>query len=62
MVFHRKKMKFKEWLKLDASDADNDNEYIPAPRFSPTLVIQFLIETQRDPSSSRSHTAMHNSH
>ena len=37
MVFHRKKMKCKEWLKLDsdASGADNDNEYIPAPRFSP---------------------------
>jgi hypothetical protein len=30
MVFHRKKMKCKEWLKLTGPD----NEYIPAPRFS----------------------------
>ena len=31
MVFHCKKMKCKEWLKLTGPD----NEYIPAPRFSP---------------------------
>jgi hypothetical protein len=31
MVFHRKKMKCKEWLKLSGPD----NKYIPAPRFSP---------------------------
>jgi hypothetical protein len=30
MVFHRKKMKCKEWLKLTGPD----NEYIPAPRVS----------------------------
>jgi hypothetical protein len=30
MVFHRKKMKCKEWLKLTGPD----NEYIPAPRLS----------------------------
>src|SRR6267154_716565 len=32
MVFHRQKMKCKEWLKLTGPD----NEYIPAPRFSPS--------------------------
>ena len=31
MVFHRKKMKCKEWLKLTGPD----NEYIPTPRFTP---------------------------
>lgn len=31
MVFHRKKMKCKDWLKLTGPDS----EYIPAPRFPP---------------------------
>jgi hypothetical protein len=31
MVFHRKKMKCKDWLKLTGTD----NEYIPASLFSP---------------------------
>ena len=52
MVFCRKKMKYKEWLK----QAEPDNEYLPVP--SPlSSLMRYLIELEHD--FSRSHILTH---